>query len=80
MHFHSMVQLVFYLFGENMIFRKRLGVATYFCFVFFKGKQNKKENSKCDSLFGKDSLWKTKPTFEGQVAYCEGTIKTVASL
>ena len=38
---------------ENMIFRKRLEVATYFLFYFFKGKQNKKENSKCDSLFGK---------------------------
>ena len=50
----------FYLFGENLIFRKRLGVTTYFCFIFFKRKQNKKENLKCDSLIGKDSLWKTK--------------------
>ena len=33
----------FHLFGENLIFRKRLGVATYFCFIFLKGKQNKKE-------------------------------------
>ena len=32
---HSMAQLTFYLFGENMIFRKRLGVAMYFCFIFF---------------------------------------------
>ena len=24
--------------------------------LFLKGKQNKKENSKCDSLFGKDGL------------------------
>ena len=28
--------------------------------LFLKGKQNKKENTKCDSLFGKDSLRKTK--------------------
>ena len=42
MRSHSMVQLVF-LFIEILIFRKRLGVATYFNF-FLKGKQNKKEN------------------------------------
>ena len=24
----------FYLFGENLIFRKGLRVATYFCFIF----------------------------------------------
>ena len=27
--------------------------------LFLKGKQNKKENPKCDFLFGKDRLWKT---------------------
>ena len=27
--------------------------------LFLKGKQNKKENPKCNSLFGKGSLWKT---------------------
>ena len=48
--------------------------------LFLKGQQNKKENSKCDSLFGKDGLWKTKPVFGGQVTYWEGTIKTVAPL
>ena len=48
--------------------------------LFLKGKQNKKENSKCDSLFGKDGLWKTKPVFGGQVTYWEGTVKTVAPL
>ena len=58
----------FLLIEKNMIFRKDLGVATYL-FIFFKGKQNKKENPKCDSLFGKDSLWKTKVGFEGQVTY-----------
>ena len=33
-----------------------------FLFYFFKkkSKQNKKENPKCDSLFGKGSLLKTK--------------------
>ena len=33
--------------------------------LFFKEKQNKKENPKCDSLFAKDGMWKTKPRFEG---------------
>ena len=43
----------FYLFiYENLIFKKRLGFATYFV-LFLNGKQNKKENSKCDFLFGK---------------------------
>ena len=41
---------LFILFGEILIFRKRLGVATYFCFIFLREKQNKKEkNPKCDS-------------------------------
>ena len=38
--FYSMARLAFYLFGENLIFfffLKRLGVATYFYFIF-KGK------------------------------------------
>ena len=43
-------------------------------------KQNKKENPKCDSLFGKDGLWKTKYGFGGQVTYREGTVKTVTPL
>ena len=37
--------------------------------LFLKGKQNKKENSKCDSLFGKNGMWKTKSGFGGQVTY-----------
>ena len=37
MRSHSMAKLVFYLFCENMTYRKKLGVATYFCFIF-KGK------------------------------------------
>ena len=40
---------------ENLIFRKRFGVATYFCFIFNE-KKIKKENPKCNSLFGKDGL------------------------
>ena len=33
----------FYLFGEILIFRKRLRVATYFLFILKAKKQNKKE-------------------------------------
>ena len=33
--------------------------------LFLKGKQNKKETPKCNSLFGKDSMWKTKVGFGG---------------
>ena len=40
---------------KNMIFRKDLEFPLIFV-LFFKGKQNKKENPKCDSLFGKDGL------------------------
>ena len=50
-------ELDFYL---KMIYwlRKWLGDVTYFV-LFLKGKQNKKENFKCDSLFGKGDLRKT---------------------
>ena len=34
-----------------LFIRKWLRVATYFCFIFKKDKQNKKENPKCNSLF-----------------------------
>ena len=30
----------------------------FFIFTFFMGKQNEKENLKCDSLFGKDKSMK----------------------
>ena len=53
---HSMTRLAFCLFGEKYDFYKRLGVITYLFLFFFKGKQNKKENPKCDFSFGKDSL------------------------
>ena len=64
---------LFYL-VKICFFFKGLGVATYLCFIFFKGKQNKKENIKCDCLFRKDSLWKTKVGSKGQVTYWEGTV------
>ena len=46
----------FLLIEKNMIFRKDLESPLIFVLFFFKGKQNKKENPKCDSLFGKDSM------------------------
>ena len=56
MRSHSMAKLAFYyLLGKNMIFRKELESPLIFV-LFLKGKQNKKENPKCDSLFGKDGL------------------------
>ena len=48
--------------------------------LFLKGKQNKKENPKCDSLFGKGGLWKLDSRFGGLDTYWEGTVKIVASL
>ena len=56
-----------------MIFEKFL--ESPFIFVLFvKGKQNKKETPKCDSLFGKNSLRKTKSGLGGWVTYWEGTM------
>ena len=54
MRSHSMAQLLFRLFYlvKNMIFRKDLESLLIFV-LFLKGKQNKKENPKCDFLFGK---------------------------
>ena len=68
-----------FLFEKDLFFRKGLRVTTYFCFIF-KGKTNKKENPKCNSLFGKDGMWKTKSGLGGQVTYWKGTVKTVAPL
>ena len=48
--------------------------------LFLNGKQNKKENPKCDSLFGKDSLWETKSGLGGQVTYRKDTIRAVILL
>ena len=52
---------------ENLICKKRLGFATYFV-LFLNGKQNKKENSKCDSSFGK--RWSVKkPDLSSESGY-----------
>ena len=51
-----------------------------FLFYFLKGKQNKKENPKCDFLFRKYGLCKTGSGFGGQITYWEGTTMTVAPL
>ena len=49
---------LFILFDENLIFRKRLEVITYFCFIFLREKPNKKENPKCDSkYFSKNQIF-----------------------
>ena len=51
---------------KNMIFRKRLGVATIFVLLFFlRGKKNKKENPKCDFLLGKDKSMKNRVWVRG---------------
>ena len=53
---HSTTRLPFYLFGEKYdFFRKDLESPLIFV-LFLKGKQNKKENPKCDSLFEKGGL------------------------
>ena len=60
--------------NDFYLLRKWLGVATYFFFIFLKGKQNKKENPKCDSLFWKMWYVKNWIGFGGQVTYREGTV------
>ena len=59
---------------KYILFRKNLELPLIFV-LFLKGKQNKKENPKCDSLFGKDNLWKTKVGSGSQVTYWECTVK-----
>ena len=56
-----------------MIFRKDLESPLIFV-LFLKEKQNKKENSKCDSLFEKTGL-KNQVGSHGQVTYWEDTVK-----
>ena len=58
MRSHLMVWLAFNLFSENMTFKKDL--ESPLIFVLFLREKKKKENPKCESLFAKDSLWKTK--------------------
>ena len=66
--FHSNGELVF-LFEKRFIFLENDLKLLFIFVLFLKGKQNKKENPKCDSLFGKEGLWKTKSGFGGQVTY-----------
>ena len=57
MRSHSMTNLFFYL-KQGFIYlflENNLEFSLIFV-LFLKGKQNKKENPKCDSLFGKDGL------------------------
>ena len=56
---HSNGETCFFIYlVKNMFFRKDLESPLIFV-LFLKGKQNKKENPKCDSLFKKTGLWKT---------------------
>ena len=63
---------------KKLFFRKDLKLPLIFV-LFLKRKQNKKENPKCDSLFGKDNLWKTKVWSGGQVTYCKGMVKNCST-
>ena len=75
MHSHSIMWLVFLFICEKMIYCLENDLESPLIFVLFlKDKQNKKENSKCDSLFGKDNMWKTKIGSGGQVIYWQGTV------
>ena len=57
------------------LFIKKMTWSRHFFFSFFlKGKQNKKENPKCDSLFWKMWYVKNWIGFGGQVTYREGTV------
>ena len=62
---HSMTNS-FFIWKMIYLLRKWLGITTYFSFLFLKGKQNNKENPKCDSLFGKGGMQKTKSRVGGQ--------------
>ena len=72
MHSHSMANSFFIC--KNFYFLEKNLKSSLIFVLFLKRKQNKKENPKCDSLFGKDSLWKTKVESEGQVTYWKGTV------
>ena len=52
MRFHSMTSSIFILFDEIWFLEKKKDLESPLIFVLFlKGKQNKKENPKRDSLF-----------------------------
>ena len=72
MRFHLMANS-FFILKMICFFLNDLELPLIFV-LFLKGKQNKKGNFNCDSLFGKDSLRETKSGFGGQVTYREGTV------
>ena len=78
---HSMASSIFILFEKmNFIYSKMTWSRHLFLFLFLKGKQNKKKNPKCDSLFWKRWSKKNRIGFGGRVTYREGTVKTVTLL
>ena len=52
-------ELDFYLKNWFILIKKNDLESSLIFVLFLKGKQNKKENPKCDSLFEKGGLWKT---------------------
>ena len=71
----------FPLYGELDFYLLENDLESPLIFVLFlKGKQNKKKNPKCDSLFWKRWSVKNRIGFGGQVTYREGTVKTVVPL
>ena len=60
MRFHSMAGSLFIFEKNGFIVQKMTWSHHLFLFYFFKGKQNEKENPKCDSLFGKDRYMKNR--------------------
>ena len=55
-----MVKLVFLFICEKLWFLEKDLESPLIFVLFLKGKQNKKENPKYNSLFRKGGLWKTK--------------------
>ena len=73
--------LFIYLWETDILFRKWLGVATYFCFIFFKRVNKiKKKTLNVTPYLEKGGLWKTKLGLKSKVTYWKGTIKTVTPL
>ena len=79
MHFHSMASSILIL-KNDLLIMKMTWSHHLFLFLFLKGKQNKKENPKHDSLFWRRWSVKNRIGLGGQVTYREGTLKTVAPL
>ena len=61
--------------GKLDFYSLKINLESLFIFVLFlKGKQNKKENPKCDSMFWKMWSVKNQIGFGGQITYWEGTV------